>query len=56
MKHLKVNMKLRYFPWITSFFQIFKNISSLCGVKSQLAWAKGPSAAWKRVNKAIVAK
>jgi hypothetical protein len=30
-------------------FSDFKNYSSLCCVKSQLAWAKRPNAAWKRV-------
>jgi hypothetical protein len=31
-------------------FSDFSNHSSLCGVKSQLAWAKRPNAAWKRVK------
>jgi hypothetical protein len=31
-------------------FSDFKNYSSLCGVKSQLALAKRPYAAWKRVQ------
>ncbi len=49
MKHLKANMKLRQFPWITQFFT-FCNYSSLFGVKSQLTWAKRPNAARKRVK------
>ncbi len=31
-------------------FSDFKNYSALCGVKSQLAWAKRPNAEWKRVQ------
>jgi hypothetical protein len=31
MKYLKINLKLRPFPWITYFFQIFK-INPLCVV------------------------
>jgi hypothetical protein len=33
MKHLKINLKLKQFPWITYFFQIFKITPSLCSVK-----------------------
>jgi hypothetical protein len=45
MKHLKINLKLQQFP-----FKIFLNSPSLCSVKSQLAWANRPNAAWKRVK------
>jgi hypothetical protein len=31
-------------------FSNFSNYSFLCGIKSQLAWAKRPNAAWKRVK------
>jgi hypothetical protein len=53
MKHLKINMKLRQFLWITNFSDSL-NYLSLCGGKSQLARAKRPNAAWKRVKRLLL--
>jgi hypothetical protein len=42
MKHLKINMKLRQFLWITEFFQIFKIIPFCVVLNHNEPGPKGP--------------